>query len=209
MRIVLVVIFLICAIDAFAQEPLLDGEQAVSAPKTSPKHPKVLKKKPKIVLTQAVVSGGLGVVGERSNDNRTFEPRLSLIGRGGMVYGQHEFLLELGGFKQQTGSSGVTVTRLHQQIDLWYHYLFFPSAEVGHPYIGGAVGAQRDVVSTALFGPTTTSTGAFEVQLSVGGGYRLNLGEAVTLWLEARLATSDNYQPRILPSAVALIGVRL
>ncbi len=214
MRIVLAIIFLICTLDAFSQEPTLDDDNAKVAPKSSPSKPlakpsKVLKKKPSVVRTRGIISGGLGVVAEKSNDNRTFEPRTLLFGRGGVEHGQHEFLLEVGGFKQETGSSGVTVSRLHQQVDFWYHFLMLSQAKVGSPYIGIGVGAQRDEVSTNLFGPTTKSVGAFEAQLSVGAGYRLSLGESLALWLEGRLATSNNYQPRVLPSAIVAIGVRL
>ena len=210
MRIVLAIIFLICTIDAFAQEPTLDSEQSSVAPKAArPKPTKVLKKKPSVVGTRGIISGGLGIVAEKSNDNRTYEPRTLLFGRGGVEHGQHEFLLEVGGFKQETGSSGVTVTRLHQQVDFWYHFLMFSQAKVGSPYLGVGVGAQRDEVSTNLFGPTTKTVGAFEAQLSVGAGYRLSLGGSLALWLEGRLATSSNYEPRILPSAVVAIGVRL
>lgn len=198
MRVILAIIFLICTVDAFAQEP-----EAVR-----PKPSKVLKKKSAVVRTRGILSGGLGMVAERSNDNRTYEPRTLIFGRTGFEHGQHEVLLEVGGFKQETGSSGISVSRFHRQIDVWYHYLLFSRAPMGHPYLGLGLGVQRDDVTTTVFGSPSTSSGVFEAQLSVGGGYRFELGDTFAIWLEGRLATSKNYVPRILPSAVAAFGVR-
>lgn len=206
MRIILALILLVCAVDAFAAEPTLDESPEISKTDSLKKKP-VKKKIPD--RSRGILSGGIGGVGEKANDNRNYEARTLLFTRIGLGHGQHEFLLEVGGFKQQTGESGLTVSRFHQQIDIWYHYMFFPRAPVGHPYLGFALGAQRDEVSTSFFGSTAKAVGAFEAQLSVGAGYRFELGEILTLWFEGRLATSNNYSPSVLPSAVTAIGFRL
>ncbi len=195
MRIVFAIIFLLCAIDAFAQEP------------TPSKPVKVFKKKPVVVRTRGIISGGSGIVVEKSNDNRTFEPRTLILGRFGIEHGPNELLLEAGLFKQETGASGISVSRQHQQIDLWYHRLLLSGWF--KPYVGAGVGAQRDKVTTKFFAQSSEDTGAFELQLGGVGGARFELGDYLTIWLEMRLATSNNYQPRVLPSAVTVFGFRL
>lgn len=205
MRIILAIIFLICAADAFASEEFAVDEP-ISKP-TKPKAQRTVRQKP-AMAARFVVAAGIAGVGETANDNRNFEPRGLLFGRAGLeLASQHELLLEIGGFKQTTGTSGVEIIRFHQQIDLWYHFLFMPRSSAGHPYLGAALGAQRDEVSTNFFGDEVKSVGAFEAQLSLAGGYRLNMGENLGLWLEGRLATSNNYEPRVLPSVAASIGI--
>lgn len=156
---------------------------------------------------QAIVGLGVGVVAEKENNNQAYDFRFLPVLRGGFDIGVHELLLELSGFQSQSGASGVNVKRQHEQVDLWYRYLFFNSP-VGHPFAGLALGVQRDEVTTDYFGQASKDVGQFEAQLSVAGGYRFEI--AAPFWYsgEIRLSTSNNYEPKVMPSAVIAAGFK-
>lgn len=155
---------------------------------------------------QTVLGIGVGVVGEKQNNNQAFDFRFMPTLRGGVDFGPHEVLLELGGFQSESGASGVEMKRQHEQIDLWYRYLFLAGNSIGTPFGGIAIGAQRDEVQTDYFGQTSDDTGQYLAQFSVAGGYRFDVLKPFVFSGEVRLATSSNYNPRVLPSLLLGLG---
>jgi hypothetical protein len=199
-RVILVVVFILCAIDAFSADALgkISPKRKAS---TQFKHRQAKKSN---VHALVGVGGGLWV--EKSNDGRTMQPQGMPVVRLGMELFKQEVFLEVSGFKASSSSSGVEVARQHEQVELWYRYLFIPGEKMGHPFMGVALGAQRDRVQTKFFNQSSEDVGRFETQASIGGGYRFNIASSFALWFEGRLSTSANYEPRVIPAALISVG---
>lgn len=194
MRVILVIAFILCAIDALATGPRKHSTQL--------RHRQQVKKS----NVNALVGVGGGLWIEKSNDGRQMQPHAMPVVRLGLELFKQEVFVEVSGFKTSSGASGVEISRQHEQVELWYRYLFMAKEKTGHPFMGIALGAQRDRVKTEFFNQSSEDVGRFETQASLGGGYRLNIADSFAVWFEGRLSTSANYEPRVIPAALVSIG---
>lgn len=205
MRIILAIVFILCVVDAFAAPPgaIAPPKKPKSQLKARVVSPQAYQQSKKL---RALVGIGGGVLIEKQNDGQNYSTQGLPLLRAGMQIVNHEVFLELSGYRKSTGSSGVEIAREHQQVELWYRYLFIPESGLGHPFLGVAFGAQREKVKTDFFNEQSNDIGPFESLASLGGGYRFNIQNMAAVWLEGRLSTSASYEPKVIPGALVSVG---